>query len=84
MFDTPVISHGGSGRKFDWSILARLSSDVKFFLSGGISRKDTEMIKAIDLPALFAVDINSRFETDPGIKDPELVGKFIKEMRDDR
>ncbi|MEX0982139.1 MAG: phosphoribosylanthranilate isomerase [Bacteroidales bacterium] len=84
LFDTPVISHGGSGRKFDWSILARLRSDVDFFLSGGITGADADMIKAIDLPSLYAVDINSRFETEPGIKDPDLVGKFINEIRDDK
>ena len=84
LFDTPVISHGGSGRKFDWSILNRLSSDVSFFLSGGISETDAKQILSIDLPSLYAVDINSRFETEPGIKDPELVGKFLKEIRDDK
>ena len=84
LFDTPVKTHGGSGRKFDWSILNRLSSDVSFFLSGGISETDAKQILSIDLPSLYAVDINSRFETEPGIKDPELVGKFLKEIRDDK
>jgi phosphoribosylanthranilate isomerase len=84
LFDTPVKSHGGSGRKFDWSALNRLSSDVSFFLSGGITRSDTELIKDIELPSFYAVDINSRFETEPGIKDPELVGDFINEIRDDK
>jgi phosphoribosylanthranilate isomerase len=84
LFDTPVKSHGGSGRKFDWSALNRLKSDVSFFLSGGISGADTDLLKTIDLPSFYAVDINSRFETEPGMKDPELVGKFIKEIRDDK
>ncbi len=84
LFDTPVISHGGSGRKFDWSILGRLRSEVKFFLSGGISMSDIELLKSIDRPSFYAVDINSRFETEPGIKDPEMAGKFINEIRDDK
>ncbi|MCA1747152.1 MAG: phosphoribosylanthranilate isomerase [Bacteroidales bacterium] len=84
LFDTPVISHGGSGRKFDWSALNRLRSDVNFFLSGGISATDAALIKSIDLTSLYAVDINSRFETEPGMKDPELVGKFINEIRDEK
>jgi phosphoribosylanthranilate isomerase len=84
LFDTPVKFHGGSGRKFDWSALSRLRSDMSFFLSGGISPNDAELIKAIDLPTFYAADVNSRFETEPGIKDPELVGKFINEIRDDK
>jgi phosphoribosylanthranilate isomerase len=81
LFDTPVKSHGGSGRKFDWSALDRLRSNVSFFLSGGISPNDAELIKTIDLPSFYAVDVNSRFETEPGLKDPELVGKFLNEIR---
>lgn len=84
LFDTPVKSHGGSGRKFDWSALGRLRSDMSFFLSGGISPNDAELIKTIDLPSFYAVDVNSRFETEPGMKDPELVGKFVNEIRDDK
>lgn len=84
LFDTPVKSHGGSGRKFDWTALNRLRSDVNFFLSGGISGADTELLKAIDMSSFYAVDINSRFETEPGMKDPELAGKFINEIRDDK
>lgn len=82
LFDTPVLSYGGSGRKFDWSVLAGLKSNVKFFLSGGITVHDVEQLRSINIPALYAADINSRFEVSEGIKDPELVGKFIKALRD--
>lgn len=81
LFDTPVRSHGGSGRKFDWSRLEKYSPRKRFFLSGGISADDAEHVKVLDLKGLFAVDINSRFETVPGIKHPELVGGFINTLR---
>jgi phosphoribosylanthranilate isomerase len=81
LFDTPVRSHGGSGRKFDWSKLEKFTPRKKFFLSGGISVNDAAHVRALDLKGFYAVDINSRFETVPGIKDPELVGDFIKTLR---
>jgi len=81
LFDTPVHSHGGSGRKFDWSNLEKYSPRKRFFLSGGISADDTEQLKSLDLKGLYAVDINSRFETVPGIKNPELVRGFINNLR---
>jgi phosphoribosylanthranilate isomerase len=82
LFDSPVRTYGGSGRKFDWSALSGLSSDIGFFLSGGVAPEDTELIKAIDIPTLYGIDINSRFETEPGLKDPVMVGDFLKAMRD--
>lgn len=83
LFDTPVKSHGGSGRKFDWSGLNKFSSPKRFFLSGGISADDAEQLRGLDMKGLFAVDINSRFETTPGVKDPALVGNFIKSLRNE-
>lgn len=84
LFDTPVLSFGGSGRKFNWTLLSELKSDVNFFLSGGLSAEDADQLKAIDNPLLYAVDVNSRFEKEPGIKDVELVKKFIKDIRDEK
>jgi phosphoribosylanthranilate isomerase len=82
LFDSPVRSYGGSGRKFDWSVLSGLKTEVGFFLSGGVAPEDIALIKAIDLPTLYGIDINSRFETEPGLKDPVMVGDFLKAMRD--
>jgi phosphoribosylanthranilate isomerase len=81
LFDTPVRSHGGSGRKFDWSMLERYSPRKRFFLSGGISADDAGHLKELNMKGLYAVDINSRFETAPGVKDPGMVGRFIKTLR---
>lgn len=84
LFDTPTRSHGGSGRKFDWTRLEKCRSRKRFFLSGGISADDAEQLRKLDMKGLFAVDINSRFETAPGVKDPELVGNFIKRLRNEK
>ncbi len=84
LFDTPIRSFGGSGRKFDWSVLSKLKTEVRFFLSGGIAPGDAELLRAIDVPMFYAADINSRFETAPGLKDSKLVGNFIKAVKDEK
>jgi phosphoribosylanthranilate isomerase len=85
LFDTGTKdSYGGTGRKFDWKRLKGLNINKPFFLSGGIEPSDAGSIKAFMKETvakdLFAVDINSRFEIAPGIKDMELVKKFINEL----
>ena len=83
LFDTPVISHGGSGRKFDWSKLDHLDCKVPFFLSGGIAPGDADKLMELKYNNFYAADINSRFEQEPGIKDSEMVSTFIKEIRNE-
>jgi phosphoribosylanthranilate isomerase len=73
---------GGTGVKFDWKILEHYKGEKPFFLSGGIGEHDAEEIKKLHLPKLYAVDINSRFETEPGLKDIEKVKRFIKSLND--
>jgi len=81
LFDTPVKSYGGGGRKFDWASLAQMKSTVPYFLSGGIRMEDADKLKSLESPGIYALDINSRFESEPGIKDPEMVKKFINDIR---
>lgn len=80
MFDTMGAGYGGTGKKFDWSMLTNTDIGKPFFLSGGIEPGDEEKLKAFEAEpvskALFAVDINSRFESSPGIKDMNTVRKF--------
>jgi phosphoribosylanthranilate isomerase len=83
LFDTKSTKPGGSGRKFKWEKLEEYSLDKPFFLSGGIGPEDAGLIKSICNQGLFGVDINSRFETITGIKDAELVRKFIEEINID-
>lgn len=77
--------YGGTGRKFDWNCLRGLDIQKPFFLSGGIEPGDAETIKTFmsDSVAkdMVAVDINSRFETAPGVKDLNKVRQFITELK---
>lgn len=82
VLDTHTNSYGGSGRKFDWNLLLDYPLETPFLLSGGIAPDDAEAVcaAAATLPLMAGVDINSRFETRPGVKDPELVEKFQKSI----
>ncbi len=81
LFDTKTSLMGGSGRKFNWKILSYYAGKTPFFLSGGIDLPDIEEIIKLDFPGLYAVDINSRFEESPGIKNPGKVKTFINIMK---
>ena len=84
LFDTKTEKPGGSGQKFNWEKLKEYTLDKPFFLSGGIGPEDAGIIKAIENRGFFAVDVNSRFETVPGIKDIALVKTFIKTIKNDQ
>jgi phosphoribosylanthranilate isomerase len=81
LFDTRLPGHGGSGMKFDWGKLTDYKMEKPYFLSGGIGPADIHLIKGIRHKSLYAVDINSRFEVSPGIKNSAAVSKFIKELK---
>jgi phosphoribosylanthranilate isomerase len=81
LFDTKSDGFGGSGNKFDWDLIERYSLDYPFFISGGITLSDFGSIKEINNPNLYSIDINSRFETEPGVKDILMVGTFINHIR---
>ena len=83
LFDTKSDRPGGSGRKFNWEKLEEYSFEKPFFLSGGIAHEDAEIIKMISNRGLFGVDVNSRFESAPGIKDGKLVKTFIQAVKND-
>lgn len=78
LFDTGGLkeSFGGTGRQFDWSLLSKARIEKPFFLSGGIGPEDAARVKAFRHPDFFGVDINSRFETEPGVKDMARVLQF--------
>jgi phosphoribosylanthranilate isomerase len=85
LFDTEGAGYGGTGRKFDWDLLKDLSIGKPYFLSGGIEPEDIEKLKTFSgEPAakdLFSIDINSRFETSPGVKDMEKLKLFIEAVK---
>ncbi|MEH0158669.1 phosphoribosylanthranilate isomerase [Limibacter armeniacum] len=73
LFDTKSPAHGGTGKTFDWTVLEGYSSDKPFFLSGGISLENIKEVNTLIHPQLYALDVNSRFETAPGLKDISLL-----------
>ena len=77
LFDS---KNGGSGNKFDWKLLVNYPLGHPFFLSGGISEDDVSEIKKINNPAFSGIDLNSRFEINPGLKDIKILKKFISEL----
>ena len=85
LFDTEGVSYGGTGKKFDWNLLKGLTIGKPFFLSGGIEEGDIGKIKEFAKETvakdLFSIDVNSKFEISPGIKDIEKLKKFIAEVK---
>lgn len=79
LFDTDGKAFGGTGKQFDWSLLNDLEIEIPYFLSGGISEENVEKIKILNQRP-FAFDINSKFETEPGIKDLEKVRLFSSNL----
>ena len=84
MFDTMGSGYGGTGKKFDWSMLKDVEVGKPFFLSGGIEPGDEESLKTFSSQqvarSLFAVDINSKFELTPGVKDINKVIAFAQNL----
>jgi phosphoribosylanthranilate isomerase len=81
LFDTKTPQHGGSGQKFNWDILQQYDNSKPIFLSGGIGPNDAEEIKKLKGLNIHAIDINSKFETAPAMKDIGLLRTFFEEMR---
>lgn len=84
LFDTEGAGYGGTGKKFSWDKLKDTVIGKPYFLSGGIEPGDVDQIKAFEktpeAKALFALDINSKFELLPGVKDMGAVKNFIQAL----
>ncbi|MGG5210422.1 phosphoribosylanthranilate isomerase [Chryseobacterium sp. MIQD13] len=76
LFDTDSKAFGGTGKRFDWALLNELDIPLPYFLSGGISEENIKNVSSL-LRKPFAIDINSKFELEPGIKNLEKIKKFI-------
>ncbi len=81
LFDTKGKSVGGNGEKFDWSLLHAYDGDTPFLLSGGIGPHDAEFVTAFRHPRCMGIDLNSRFEISPALKDVNKLKGFIKQIR---
>ncbi len=81
LFDTKGKNPGGNGYAFDWDLLKKYKGTTPFLLSGGIDVAAAVSIKAIQHDRLKGVDINSKFEIEPGFKDIEKIKNFIHDLR---
>ena len=82
LFDTASSEvEGGTGKQFDWKVLSKAKIEKPFFLSGGIGVDDVAKVKAFKHPDYYAVDINSRVEKEPGVKDMALVLQFRQGLK---
>ena len=80
LFDTKGRSVGGNGEKFDWTILDAYDGTTPFLLSGGIGPDDAGRIRSVNHPLLAGIDLNSRFELSPGLKDITSLCRFLSSL----
>jgi phosphoribosylanthranilate isomerase len=87
LFDTLGVGYGGTGKKFDWTVLKGEKIKKPFFLSGGIEPGDVERIREFVKESvasnLFAIDVNSCFESGPGIKKMDILRSFVETLKND-
>ena len=81
LFDTKCKTVGGSGQQFDWQVLEQYDGEVPFLLSGGIGPEDASRLHAFHHPKCIGIDLNSRFEIEPGVKDVEKLKAFLNAMQ---
>lgn len=80
LFDTKTDLYGGSGKKFNWKILNEYRGTKDFILSGGIELSDAKAIRKIEHPRMIGLDLNSKFEIKPGLKNLTLLKEFLYEL----
>lgn len=81
VFDTSSASRGGTGKKFDWDLLGNYKGQTPFLLSGGLGPEDVERVRNLRHEKFVGIDLNSRFETAPALKDAALLKNFFKQIR---
>ncbi len=84
LFDTKCPSVGGSGQQFDWKVLSAYDGNTPFLLSGGIGPDDAKVLTSCLSPLTskkcVGIDLNSRFEIAPGLKDINKLKTFIESL----
>ncbi len=85
LFDTKGNQYGGNGVLFDWTILEKYTLDKPYFLSGGIGLENVDQVKVFIKKEYakncFAIDLNSKFENAPGIKNVKILNEFIQNLK---
>jgi len=80
LFDTAGKLYGGNGLRFNWDLLTGKRFSRQFLLSGGIGPEDAELVKSFQHPDMIGVDVNSHFETSPGVKDVAALKLFQQQI----
>lgn len=80
LFDTKGPAYGGNGIVFDWSVLKKYDQHKPFFLSGGIGLEEIHELGKLQEMNVHALDVNSRFELEPGMKNIDLLREFKEEL----
>ena len=80
LFDTKGPSVGGNGEKFDWSVLDSYEGETPFLLSGGIGPDDAARVSSFHHPKCAGIDLNSKFESAPALKDVTTLSRFLNEI----
>lgn len=81
LFDTKCKTVGGSGEQFDWQVLEQYDGETPFLLSGGIGPDDAERVKSFHHPQCIGIDLNSKFEIEPALKDVEKLKDFLEKIK---
>lgn len=81
LFETPTAGYGGSGVSFDWSLLSSYRGKTPFFLSGGIGPQCLEELSEFEHEQWLGIDLNSRFEDEPALKNIEKLKAFIEAFK---
>lgn len=81
LFDTKCKTVGGSGEQFDWQVLEQYDGETPFLLSGGIGPNDAERVKSFHHPQCIGIDLNSKFEIEPALKDVEKLKEFLGKIK---
>jgi len=80
LFDTKTEGYGGSGKSFNWDLLNKYSMGKQYFLSGGVSLDNIDELKNLDLNKIESVDVNSKFEIEPGLKNIEKLENLKEKL----
>lgn len=82
VFDAKGPRPGGNGTKFNWCMLQEYNLSTPYLLSGGIDPADSHLIRSLRLPGMVGIDLNSLFESQPGIKNFNTLNSFIHKLNE--
>lgn len=81
IFETKCSSYGGSGKQFDWDILEHYNGSIPFLITGGICAEDVQKVQNFRHPQFAGIDLNSRFEVSPALKNITLLKDFVSKVK---